>query len=70
VQDEPEALEILMKYRMMSAFGADYKPSTLEQEEFMQVTLLNICMDEEAKTVELKGRVHQAYSEMGVTPLH
>jgi len=52
VLEDPEAITILQKYSLLSNLGAAYTFSSLDNESFLNIQYMMICMDGESRAMK------------------
>ena len=62
VKEEPEAINIITKYNIIKNLGSGYTFTSLDDESFENIQLMNICMHYEAQALENAQRKAQYVS--------
>ena len=63
VASEPEAINTIVKYNLIKNLGGGYTFSSLDEETFENIQLMNMCMNYEAKALESEQRKSDFYME-------
>ena len=50
--EEPEAITVLQKYSILNNLGSAYTFSSLDNESFLNIQYMQICMDAEGRAMK------------------
>ena len=66
VEENPEALEYILKHNILSNYGASYTISNLDNEYWVDLLYMQECMIAEAQALEWQQKKVQFYSKEGI----